>query len=298
MGATGNTGKAITLALLRDGHRVRALGRSEQRLADLAAAGAETLAGDPADPAFLTGAFSGADAVYTLLPTDPTRPDVTAQVARLGAAIVTAAAAAEVPYLVALSSLGAESEADTGFITTLHAQEARLRTLTGTNVLFLRPGLFFESFHPALEVIQQAGVNADVVDPDVPVPMVATRDVAAVAAAALSARDWTGVAVREVLGPRDLTYAEVTTIIGDRIGRPDLPYVRLPEAELAGMLAGAGMSEEAADLHVRMGRALSDGTVRSRGRTPESTTPTRFEDFAEELAQAYVAGSALPGPAH
>lgn len=38
-----------------------------------------------------------------------------------------------------------------------------------------------------------------------------------------------------------------------------------------------------------MNRALSEGTIRSlEGRRPENTTPTRFEEFAAELAHAYL----------
>jgi uncharacterized protein YbjT (DUF2867 family) len=71
MGVTGHTGKKITEALLNAGEKVRALGRSESKLAELKRAGAEALIGDATDAAFLTKAFHGADAVYTLLPTDP-----------------------------------------------------------------------------------------------------------------------------------------------------------------------------------------------------------------------------------
>src|SRR5690606_32303863 len=102
----------------------------------------------------------------------------------------------------------------TGFIEGLHVQEQRLRRLDGTNVLLLRPGSFYENFHAMLDGVRHEGVLADSVAPDVPVPMVAAGDVASVAAAALTARDWTGVEVREVLGPRPLTHAEVARIIG------------------------------------------------------------------------------------
>jgi nucleoside-diphosphate-sugar epimerase len=70
MGATGNTGKKITEALLSAGEKARALGRSESKLAELKRAGAEGPPGDTNDAAILTKAFRGADAVYTLLPTD------------------------------------------------------------------------------------------------------------------------------------------------------------------------------------------------------------------------------------
>ena len=92
-------------------------------------------------------------------------------------------------------------------------------------MLALRAGLFFETFVPALDLMIDQGINADTVAPDVPIPMVATRDLADAAATALRARDWTGFVVREVLGQRDLTFREVTAILGERLGRPGLPYV-------------------------------------------------------------------------
>lgn len=61
--------------------------------------------------------------------------------------------------------------------------------------------------------------------------MIATRDIADVAARALRQRDWRGVVVRELLGERDLTFAEATRIIGARIGKPDLSYVQFPYAD-------------------------------------------------------------------
>lgn len=290
MGATGNTGRRITELLLAGGEHVRGIGRSASKLARLDRDGAKALAGDAADPAFLTEAFDGADAVYTMLPIDPGWADFHAEADRLGEAIVTAVRDAGVRNVVALSSVGADLPAGTGFIASLHAQEQRLSRLDGVNLLVLRPGLFFESFRAALGLVKHQGINGDSVSPDVEIPMVATHDVANVAAQALLARDWTGVAVRELLGPRDLSYAEVTAILGERIGRPDLPYVQFSYADMARTLTQVGFSDNVAELHVEMTRALNEGTVASReGRNHTNTTPTRFEDFAGELARAYRA---------
>jgi len=288
MGATGQTGSQIARLLLYAGEEVRALGRSERRLADLGHAGAETLAGDAADVDYLTEAFRGSDAVYTLLPLDPASPDHHAHQARLGETIVRAVRDAGVRHVVALSSVGADVASGTGFVTALHAQEQRLRTLSGTAVLVLRPGNFFENFAASIPLIEEAGVNGDAVEPDVPLPMVATRDIAEAAAAALRARDWEGVVVRELLGPRDLTYAEVTRILGAALGRPGLRYVRFPDPDVVAGLLQAGFSEHAAGLHLEMARAFSDGTVRSRaGRSAATATPTRFEDVAPELVRVH-----------
>lgn len=96
--------------------------------------------------------------------------------------------------------------------------------------------------------------------------------------------------MRELLGQRDLTYAEATRILGDRIGRPDLQYVQLSYTDMANTLMQAGSSKTFADLYVEMTRAFNEGRIKPlEGRTGENTTPTRFEDFAGELASAYQA---------
>ncbi len=296
MGATGHTGEKITTALLATGHQVRALGRSDIKLAPLAAAGAEVRTGDAADVGFLTDAFRGSEAVYTLLPTDKRAPDYYARQQQEGVVIAEAIRASGVRYVVALSSLGTDRPEGTGLIMGLRAQEERLTRLAeaaGVNVLLLRPVSFFENFYDSLPLIAAAGINGNSVIPDLAVPMVATSDVAAVATQALADRDWTGVAVRELLGPRDLSYAEATRIIGERIGRPDLAYVQFSYAEMAAALVEAGLSARFAGLYVDMTHAFNQGWVQPRyGRTPANTTPTRFEDFASDLAVAFLASVA------
>lgn len=195
-----------------------------------------------------------------------------------------------VRYVVFLSSVGADLPEGTGPIAGLHAQEERLRKLPDVNVLILRPASFFENFYAILGLIKHQGINGGAVAPDLRIPMIATRDIADAAARALKARDWSGVVVREPLGQRDVTYAEATHIIGARIGKSDLKYVQFPYADFAAALVQMGFSQNVANLYVEMTRAFNEGKVKSlEGRRPENTTPTRFEDFAEEPARAYQA---------
>jgi uncharacterized protein YbjT (DUF2867 family) len=291
MGATGNTGRKIAEALLQAGQTVRALGRSQTRLADLERAGAEVRTGDVTDAVFLAEAFRGATAVYTLLPTDQRSPDYAARQRQEGEAIVAAVRESGVRYVVALSSLGADLAAGTtGVLVGLHEQEARLARVEGINVPLLRPVSFFENFYGQLGLIKQQGIMADSVAADLAVPMIAARDIADVAARALLARAWQGVAVRELLGQRDLTHREVARILGERIGKPDLEYVQLPYDEMAESLVQAGMSPSFASLYVEMTRAFNEGTVGpGTPRSSENTTPTPFEAIADELARAHQA---------
>ena len=287
MGATGNTGGKITEILLTAGEKVRTLGRLEGKLAGFKRAGAEVLAGDAADAVFLTKAFRGSDAVYTLLPTSPLSPDYRAEQNRQGEAITKAIRESGVRYVVALSSIGADLPDGTGLLVGLHEQEERFKELKDVNVMLLRPVSFFENFYQRLGMIRQLGFVSDSVEPNLAIPMIATRDIADVAARALLSRDWKGMVVRELLGQRDLTYPEATRVLGRAIGRADLKYVHVSYDEVVKAFVQGGLSESFARLYVEMTRAFNEGKISPR-RTLKNSTPTRFEDFVDELAHAYA----------
>jgi len=289
MGATGNTGRMVSERLLEAGSEVRALGRSTERLAGLVANGAEAAVGEAADVGYLTGAFRGADAVYTLIPPNLQAEDYSAFQDQVGEAIVGAIKESGVGHVVFLSSIGADQPAGTGPIAGLHRQEGRLRSLEGVDVLSLRPGFFFENHFETLGLIKHQGINGSAIAPDTVLPMIATRDIAAAASEALIARDFSGFSVRELLGPRDLTMAEANGIIGDAIGNPDLTYVQFPYEDFEASLAQMGLPANIAALYTEMARAFNAGKVRTlEGRSEANTTPTSFETFAAEvLAPAY-----------
>lgn len=290
MGASGHTGGRIAELLLDSGEKVRVLARSKEKLQALAAGGAEVQTGDAADVRFLATAFRGADGVFALSPPDPHSQDYRGLQDRMGEALVKALRQSGVRRVVFLSSVGADLPAGTGPIAGLHAQEERLRSLEGVDVLLLRPGYFFENFYETLGLIKHQGINGGAIAPDLAIPMIATRDIADRAAEALRERRFQGVVERELLGPRDMTHAEATRILGARIGKPDLQYVQFPYADFVKALVQSGLSENAASLYSEMSRALNEGKVKSlEGRRPENTTKTRFEDFALELEKAYRA---------
>lgn len=287
LGATGHTGGRIAAALLDAGEKVRVFGRSKERMKDLAARGAEVAVGEIGDVEALARALAGADAVYALIPSDASSPGLRASQDRMGTALAEAVRRSGVKKVVFLSSLGAELPSGTGPIAGLGAQERKLRALDGVDVLALRPTYFFENHLSTLDLIRSQGVNGGAIAPDVPFPMIATQDIAAAAAEALRKRDWTGFTVRELLGPRDVTMTEATRILGEHLGKPDLPYVQFPEADFIGALTGMGVAKDAAELYAEMSRAISEDRIRPlEGRKPENTTPTAFEDFVARLEVA------------
>ena len=293
LGANGQITSQLAALLRAGGHPVRVIGRSAATMAPLAAAGAQLAVGDPGDAGFLAQAFEGATAAYTMIPPCYAEPDMRAAQDRIGAAIARALASARVPRVVNLSSIGAELESGTGPIEALHAQEARLDALPGLARLHLRPGFFMENFLPLAGVVAAAGVLPGMEAPDVPVSLVATRDVAATAARALLSPELQGVQVLHA--PRHVTMREAATVLGAAIGRPALPYVQSDPAEGQAQLRAQGLSASAAAKIAALAHWLSTTALDSVSAAPAVVQPTTLEHFAAEVFAPACAAASRAG---
>jgi uncharacterized protein YbjT (DUF2867 family) len=289
-GATGQVGRSLVGLLRQKGVAVRAIGRSADRLRAATDAGAEARVGSQDDLSFLTKAFEGATAVFVMIPPDYTAADQRAYQRRLGDRLAEALAAAKVPRAVALSSLGGELSEGNGPIAGLHDFEQRLNAVSGLHVLYLRPAYFMENHLHGVGLIKGQGIYGSPIKADVAFPMIATRDIAAAAAEALASSSFTGQSVRELLGPRDYTMRETARILGQAIGRPDVPYVEFPYDATRDALVGMGFSADAARLFVEMYDGFNAGRIHPlQGRSASTTTPTTLEQFAKDtFAPAYA----------
>ena len=283
-GATGNTGSVVTERLLRARAQVRVIGRDMKRLERFSQKGAEPFVADATDAGALTRAFSGAKAVYAMIPPNLSSPDVRAYQERVSDALVSAIEKNAVKYAVVLSSFGADKSDKTGPVLGLHNLEKKLEGISGLNALFLRAGYFMENILPQVSVIQSLGNMAGPVKEDLPLPMIATRDIGAVAAEALLKLNFERKRPHELQGPRDVACAEVAKIVGAAIGNPDLVYRHLPAALLKPALTQIGMSSNMADLLLEMADALNSGYMKMlEPRSPETATPTTLETFVAEI---------------
>src|SRR6266568_859667 len=207
LGASGNTGSIVANTLLDLGKEVRVVGRDSKKLAPFVNRGAEAFTADVADGEALSRAFAGAEAVYSLTPPNLASTNYRAYQDQAIDAVAKVLETAGVKYAVTLSSVGADKPEKTGPVPGLHA-------------LHLRAGYFMENTLPQIGIIQQFGMMAGPVRADLPLPMIATRDIGAAAVDALLRLDFSGQQTRELLGQRDLTYSEVARIVGAAIGKP------------------------------------------------------------------------------
>ena len=294
IGATGNTGSVVAEKLLAKREKVRVVGRDERKLERFKQKGAEAFAGDVTDASAMARAFSGAEAAYVMVPPNIASPNVRGYQERVNEALAAALEKNGVRYAVALSSVGADKSGGTGPVLGLHALEQKLEAIAGLNVILLRAGYFMENILPQAGVIQSLGNMAGPVRSDLALPMIATRDIGAFAAEALARRDFQGKQRRELLGARDISYAQVAKIVGAAIGKLDLTYQQAPAAQLKPALVQMGMSPDMADLLLEMSEALNSGHMRAlEPRSAQNTTPTTVETFvAEVFVPAYRAKAA------
>jgi uncharacterized protein YbjT (DUF2867 family) len=279
-GATGKTGGAAAEKLIASGEKVRVVGRDAKRLERFTQKGAEAFVADVTDAGALEKAFSGAKAVYAMIPPNHSSPDVPAYQERVTDALAAAIKNSGVTHAVALSSIGADKPDRVGPVIGLHHLEKKLAAIAGLNALFLRAGYFMENVLPQVGVIQSFGMAAGPIRPDLPLAMIATRDIGAAVADILLKLDFVGKQPRELQGARDVTYLEVTKTIAAGIGNPGLAYQQLPAAQLKPALTQMGMSSSMADLLLEMSDALNSGYMKALElRSPRNTTPTTIETF-------------------
>lgn len=288
---TGNIGSALVDQLLSaGGHDLTLLCREPAKVEKFTARGAKAAQGSLEDADFVRRATEGADALFWLSPPRFDAPDFRAYQNQLGDNAAAAVRANNIRRVVNLSSFGAQHADGTGPIAGLHDIEQKLNAAAGAidgSVTHLRPAAFYENLFMSLPTIQSDGAIYMPISGDVAYPMLATRDIAATAARVIADESWSGINVRELLGPRDYSGNDAARLIGEAIGK-EVKHVQVPgEAAKAAMMQ-MGISENVADRFVEMYGAIEKGHVTSeQPRTQDSTTSTTLEDFvANALAPA------------
>jgi uncharacterized protein YbjT (DUF2867 family) len=246
IGGRSKIGAALVGELLGRGERVRVLVRASEPSASepsasepsaSESAAAEAVTGDLADEGSLVAAMTGIEKVFLLSSPHP------ASVSWHRNA-VDAARRAQVQLLVRSSILGAERKSDAEFISA-HTTSDRYTEDSGLPYVIVRPNLFLqnipESTIPAIDASGTLYTDAG----DARISMVDARDVAAVAAVALTEPGHAG-AHYDVTGPEALSYHDVAVKLTAALGRP-VSYVNAPDSAVRQALLGAGLSPWFAD---------------------------------------------------
>jgi uncharacterized protein YbjT (DUF2867 family) len=283
VGATGNIGSKTAEILLSQGESVRAIARDKDNLQNLKTCGAEIAVGDSSDTQFLTNAFTGATAVLLIIPSKIDAEDLKAYQDEIGEAQFEAIKKSGVKNIIFVSSQGGHIVDNESVIAGLARQEVRLNSLPEEfNVLSLRPAFFMENLFNSIETIRTMNIICSSLKPEVKQSMIATQDIAKVAAERLSMLNFEGKTHQDLLGDRDYSMNEIAKIIGTTIGKPELLFVELSyEYELKEMMF-FGISKSSGYAFVKLNEGINSRKLYNSERNSETTTATTFEEFAKK----------------
>jgi uncharacterized protein YbjT (DUF2867 family) len=286
---TGAIGAAVVDQLLAAGAPVRVVVRDPARLAPGVADRTEVVRGSHGDPAVVAEAFTGAEAVFWLVPPDPRAATLDEAFAGFTRPAAEALAAQGVGRVVGVSALGRGTAVAgrAGYATAAFAADD-LIAATGRPFRALTCASFMNNILRQAATIRTQGVYHGTYRPDRPLPLVATGDIAAVAARLLRDDSWLGVGEVPLLGPADLSQNDLAAIMTDVLGRPVRYRETTPDAAVRAAV-GQGTSEAMARGRVELSLAKNDGLDAAARRAPEYATPTTFRRWCVDVLKPAVA---------
>ena len=264
IGATGKTGRPVVEALTARGVDVRAASRNP---------GANGVGFDWVDRDTWQPVLDGVEGLYLVPPYAV--PD--------GAGLVRdlLAAAPGVRRVVLLSLLGVDLMPDA---IPMAAWEDEVRS-SGKDWTILRPNWFQQNFGEGFAPALREGGTLELPAADATVAFVDTRDIADVAAAALTERGHTR-KVYVLTGPRALSHAEALHLLGEAADRK-LTYTALDPGAFADGMRKAGADDRSVRWQQGLFTLIRDGENAVVTDTVERVTghpARRLESYAQENA--------------
>lgn len=299
-GSLGNISKPLTTLLVSQGHSVTVISSDANKADAITALQAKPAIGSLADAAFLTQTFTGADALYAMIPLDYTQADQQAYMRKLARNYVQAIKASGIKRVVVLSGWAAN-------LVEAENVEDEFEQLPGVTLSILRPAFFYSNFYFSMDLIrgngfigklltlQHAGLGALLrgrtglllgnFGGDDRIVFVSPADIATAAAEALQAPQPDRV---RYVGSEEMTCNEAAGIIGAAIGKPWLKWALISDKQMLQGLKMAKMPQQLAEAMVAMQATMHSGkTLENFHRHPHFMGKMKLADFAKDFAATY-----------
>jgi len=286
-GSLGNISKPLAKALLKEGHQITVIASSSERKSEIENLGAQAAIGSVNDVNFLTRTFTGADAVYCMIPRanyfDPNL-DLDAFTRTIGNNYAEAIAKSGVKRVVFLSSIGAHLKQGSGIIQRYNEIEAVLNKLSDVSITFMRPTSFYYNLLAYIPMIKTQGIIAANYGADQLIPWVSPNDIAEAIAEELTT-PLDGKKIRYVAS-EELSGDQTAKILREAIGNPDLKWELITDEETLNGLIAVGIQPKIAQGLVEMYAALYSGLLGEDyyKNRPAVLGKTKLADYAKEFA--------------
>lgn len=286
-GSLGHISKPLAAKLISEGHQVSIISSNASNKDAITSMGAGALIGSVEDVAFLTNSFSGADAVYLMIPPKWDPADWIGHMKNIADNYAEAIKKSSVKNIVVLSSVGAHMGSGAGPVDGLAYLESKINELD-VNAVYLRPSYFYYNLFSMIPLIKHAGIMGTNQPASHKLVLTHTSEIASVASEQLLKLNFTGKKVIYI-GNDERTWADITNVLSRSIGKENIPWVEFTdEQSLNGMLQ-AGLNPEIAKGYTNMGAALRSGEMEADywKNHPQQLGKIKLEDFAKEFAAAF-----------
>ncbi|WP_434721992.1 NmrA family NAD(P)-binding protein [Mesorhizobium sp. RIZ17] len=251
-------------ALLKSGHKVRAVVRDQAKGAPWLARDCEVAVADLGDAGPLAAALSGVKGAFILLPpvydSESGFPDVLPRIAVIREALHRALP----PKVVALSTIGADA-AQPNLLNVLRLLEEALADLP-VAVTLLRAAWFMENAQWDLASARDGGVVESYLQPlDRPIAMIATADVGRTAAEHLL-EDWSGHRVIELEAQHRVSPNQIAAAFAKALGSK-VEARAIPRERWESIFLGQGMRHP--EMRMRMLDGFNEGWIDFRDPSAE-----------------------------
>ena len=290
-GSLGNISKPLAQELVQKGHRVTVISSKPEKQKDIEAMGGVAAIGTLEDVDFLVSTFTGADAVYCMVPPNDyfdLSLDLIAYYRRIGNNYVQAIHQSGVKRVVNLSTIGAHLEKGSGILFGAHNVEKILNELSSdVAITHIRPTSFYYNLYGYVDTIKNQGFIAANYGAEKIIPWVSPIDIAAAIAEEL-VTPFVGRKVRYVAS-EELTGNETARILGAAIGNADLKWRIITNEQMLSGLEGAGMNSQIAAGLVEMYASLYTGLLAEDyyRHKPTVMGKVKLKDFAKEFAAVF-----------
>jgi uncharacterized protein YbjT (DUF2867 family) len=284
---TGEIGRQVLDLTLDSGEAVRVIARHPSRLPARVHAHAEVVPGSHGDAGAITKALTGADGMFWLVPPPPfshpgraegyyldfTRP---ASEAIRGSEV----------RVVGVTTLGHGYQGNAGMLSAALAMD-KLIEGAGAAYRALALPFFMENLLRQAQEIKEHGTFSMANAAGRPLPVVATRDIAAAAAALLLDTSWSGQASVPVVSPDNLTPDGMAEVISGTLGAA-VRYRQVPVADRQAAMLRRGASQAMAQDMADMTEAQNNGIYDAEPRDPGSAAPTSFRQWCQDTLKPAV----------
>jgi uncharacterized protein YbjT (DUF2867 family) len=278
IGGTGKVGGELVKQLSQAGVKARVLVRNAQKAEAIQKLGLETAVGDVTQIATIEPALKGVEGLFLL--TAASLNQASEEIA-----IIDAAKKAGVKRIVLLSAIGADIQSPIT-LAQQHAKSEEHLKASGVSYTILRPHSFMQNLLGSAPTIKQGALYANFKDGKI--AMVDTRDIAAVALAALTQSGHEGKTYL-ITGGEAVSYSQLGEKLSTLTGK-SVKYVDIPTSAASKAMTGFGMPEWLANDLAKLGEVFAAGHGSATTDVVEKVAkkkPVTVDEFLKEHVEAF-----------